>query len=185
MKKLPKNWVLRSNELVVYLGNRMAIKRLAENGEIQAVGSGIYASSALDPMVAAAVAVTKYFPQAVISHRTALFLHKLADFAIERLDVDIPRATRISNRLLNVHRMAKRKIVGIVQIKLSGFSIRVYDIERTLCEAYRIDPAGPAFFKALKRYMAQRKPDTERIAAYDNALGTKVLVHLMQELADG
>jgi predicted transcriptional regulator of viral defense system len=184
MRKLPKNWVLRSSELIAYLGNRMAIKRLAEGGELQAVGSGIYASASLDPMVAAAAAVTKYFPLAVVSGRTALFLHQLADFPIERVDVDIPSDTKISNRLLAVRRVAKRKMVGVTEINVSGFPIRVYGLERALCDAYRLDPAGPTFFKALKRYLARKRPDTEKVAAYDGLLSTKVLVHLMQELAD-
>ena len=57
MKKLPKNFVLKSKELERILGSRVAIKRKVEAGELQALGSGIYSSPALDPMIAAALEI--------------------------------------------------------------------------------------------------------------------------------
>jgi predicted transcriptional regulator of viral defense system len=184
-KKLPKEFVLRSKDLEAYFGSRVAIKRSAESGALQSVGSGIYASPSLDPFIASAIAVTKFFPRAVISNRTALYFHKLSDFAVERIDVDILNDTKISNRLLHVHRVANSKLVGITKISLAGHLIKIYDLERTLCEAYRLDPAGPDFFKALKRYLKHHEPNSNKIKKYDKALGTNVLVHVMQELADG
>ncbi len=184
-RKLPKNFVLKSKDLERIFGSRVAIKRKVESGELQALGSGLYSSPALDPMIAAAMAVAKFYPQAVLSGRTALFLHKLSDHSVERLDVDIARSTSLSNKMLEVHRVVPSRLTGITKLKLEGQVIRIYDLERTLCEAYRIAPVGPEFFTALKRYLKQKEPDTLKIKKYDEALGTKVLIHVMQELADG
>lgn len=183
-KKLPKNFVLRSRDLESRLGSRVAIRRETERGEIQYLGSGLYASPSLDPMTAAVIAVAKFYPQAVISGRTALFLHKLSDHAVERIEVDIPKSTSLVNKLLEVHRVTEMRLIGISKLELEGVKIKVYDLERALCEAHRLDPAGLEFFTALKRYLKQKEPDTKRIKKYDEALGTKVLVHVMQELAD-
>lgn len=183
--RLSRDFVLRSKELEKILGSRIAIKRQTEEGKLQALGSGIYASPSLDPIVASALAVTKYYPKAVISDRTALFLHGLNDAAVSRIDVDIPSSTSLRNRLLEVHRVVPSRLVGIGTVKMAGHSVRAYDLERTLCEAYRIDPAGPEFFQALKRYLKKTSPKTGKIKNYDEALGTKVLMHLMQEMADG
>lgn len=183
-KKLPERFVLRSRDLERFLGSRVAIKREAKRGKIQPLGSGFYASPSLDPITAAMVAVAKYYPQAVISGRTALFLHKLSDHAVERIEVDIPKNTSLVNKLLEVRRVTESRLIGISKMELDGAKIKIYDLERTLCEAYRLDPAGPEFFTALKRYLKQKEPDTERIKAYNKALGTKVLIHVMQELAD-
>ena len=184
-KKLPKQFVLRSKDLEKSLGSRVAIMRSAKEGKIQSLGSGLYASSSLDPMTASVIAVAKYYPQAVISSRTALFLHKLSDHAVEQIEVDIDAKTPITNKLLDAHRVAKSRLIGISLMPLKGFKIKIYDLERTLCEAYRLDPAGPEFFKALKRYLKQKEADTIKLKKYDKALGTRVLVHIMQELADG
>jgi predicted transcriptional regulator of viral defense system len=184
-KKLPSLFVLRSKDLELRLGSRIAIKRAVEQGQVIALGSGLYASPALDPMKASMIAVAKYFPQAVISGRTALFLHELSDHAVEKIEVDIPTGTSLANKLLEVHRVAKSRLLGISKMKLEGSNIKVYDLERSLCEAYLIDPAGPEFFKALKRCLKNTEPDSAKIKKYDQALGTRVMVHLMQEMADG
>ncbi|MCO5143143.1 MAG: hypothetical protein M9962_08650 [Oligoflexia bacterium] len=185
LKKLPKRFVLRSKDLERRLGSRVAIKRETERGTVQSLGAGLYASPSIDPMTAAVIAVAKYYPQAVISGRTALVIHKLSDHAVERIEVDIPKSTRIVNKMLEVHRVAETRLTGISKLELEGTKIKIYDLERALCEAYRLDPAGPEFFTALKRYLKQKESDTKRIKKYDEALGTKVLVHVMQELADG
>lgn len=184
-RNLPANFVLKSKDLERILGSRVAIKRKVEAGELQALGSGIYSSPKLDPFTAAAIAVAKFFPQAVLSGRTALFFHKLSDHSVERLNVDIVKTTSLSNRMLEVHRVVPSRLVGISKLKLEGHAVRIYDLERTLCEASRLDPAGPEFFTALKRYLKQKEPDTLKIKKYDKALGTNVLVHIMQEQADG
>jgi hypothetical protein len=183
-KKLPNLFVLRSKDLERRLGSRVAIKRAVEAGQVLALGSGLYASPTLDPMKASMIAVAKYYPQAVISGRTALFLHGLSDHAIERIEVDIPADTSLANRLLDVRRVAKSRLTGVSKMKIEGSSIKLYDLERSLCEAYLLDPAGPDFFKALKRYLKKVEPDLVKIGKYDKALGTKVMIHLMQELAD-
>lgn len=157
--------------------------RMANAGLITAVGSGIYASTALDPFVAAVLATAKYYPNAVISGLTALQIHNLALEYIQKVDVDVPRETSIRNKMLQVHRIPKSRLVGIIALKYEGTKIRIYDLERSLCEAFKIDAAGPIFFKALKRYVALGKVNPDRIKKYDLAVKTHVLAHLQQELA--
>ena len=183
-RALSRHGVLSSTELVSILGSRVAIKRKAEAGALFPLGSGIYASPSLDPLTAALIAATRYYPGCVISNLTALVVHKLSDEAIGKIDVDIDKSRDLKNRLLKVHRISRRKIIGITILKYEGHSIRVYDRERALGEAYLIDPGGPVFFKALKRYLSQGKPDAGRIKRYDRILKTNVLLHLQQELAD-
>jgi hypothetical protein len=120
----------------------------------------------------------------VISGFTALQIHGFGQEFIEKVDVDVPRETSIRNKMLQVHRVPKARLVGVTELRYEGATIRIYDRERTLCEAYLLDPAGPMFFKALKRYVAQGKVDPAKIQQYDQAAKTKVLSHLRQEIAD-
>lgn len=157
---------------------------MTEAGQIISVGSGVYASASLDPFVAAVHATAKYYPHAVISGQTALQIHGFGQEFIEKVDVDVPRETSIRNNILRVHRVPHARMIGVTQLKYEGALIRVYDRERTLCEAYLLDPAGPIFFKALKRYVVEEKINTSKIKHYDQAAKTKVLSHLRQEIAD-
>jgi hypothetical protein len=183
-KILAKKGVMTVSELLVLLGNKMQIKRKSDEGILFPLGSGLYSSPSLDPFTASVVAAGRYYPKSVVSGLTALVIHELSDESLERVDVDVPRGTSIRNRLLNVHRVTLKKMIGIEEFNFHNQKIRVYDPERSLCEAYRIDPVGAIFYKALKRYVKKYPPKPEQLAKYDQALKTQVLKHLHQELAD-
>lgn len=170
-----------SRELVKLLGHRTAIQRLVETDQLLSLGSGFYSTPKLDPSVAQIHIVARFFPKAVISGVTALIIHKLSDEKLDKVTVDIPKETTLANRLLDVRRVAKSRCVGIINREYFGQKIRVYDVERSLCDAYRID-RGVLFLKALKRYMREYSPNPEKIAKYDKILATKVLSALQQEL---
>ena len=177
--------VMRFAELRKLGASGIKLRRLSEAGLIIPLGSGIYASPSLDPFVATVYAAAKYYPQSVISGLTALQIHGLSQEYIEKVDVDVSRDTSIRNKILSVHRVPKSRLIGIIELKYEGRMIKIYDRERTLCEAYRLDPSGPLFLKALKRYVRGGKVNSDRINQYDLGLKTKVLGHLKQELADG
>ena len=184
LSRIKKEKVMELAELTKIFGNRMEVSRKAREGIIQSLGSGYYASSELDPFLAALEVVAKYYPEVVISGRTALHIHGLSQDFIEQIDVDIEREKSLRNKLLKVHRVPPKRLIGIREKNYKGTKIKIYDIERTLAEAYRLDPAGPDFYKALKRYIKQGIIKADHIAHYDKVLKTKVMSHLQQELAN-
>jgi len=183
-KIIAKKGVMTAQELVVLLGNKMQLKRKADEGLLLPLGSGFYGSPGLDPFTASVKAAGRYYPQSVISGLTALVIHGLSDESLDRVDVDVPRGTSIKNRLLKVHRVSVKKLIGIVKLDFNDQMIRIYDPERSLCEAYRLDPSGTIFYKALKRYVKKYPHKPEQIAKYDQTLKTDVLRRFQQELAD-
>lgn len=172
------------NEIMHFISNRMQLNRMSKAGQIIALGNGIYAHPSLDPLTASVIAVSRYYPKAIISNITALVIHGLSDERLDKIDVDIERTTSIRNKMLRTHRVAKNRLLGVTYIEYGGEKIRIYDVERALCDAYILDPEGPIFLKALKRYFKKEKPNIARITAYDRKLKTNVLRHLRQELAD-
>lgn len=183
-KLLKKEKVMKLSELVQLYGNRMRVSREAQEGSIQSLGSGFYASNNIDPFLGALAVVAKYYPDAVVSGKTALHIYGLSQDYIEDIDVDIERNKSIKNKLLKVHRVPKHRLTGITQINYQGIKIKIYEIERTLAEAYRLDPAGPYFYKALKRYLKSGIINIDKIAVYDKKLKTNVMTHIQQELAN-
>lgn len=182
---LSTNLVMKNAELMPLVGSNTQVKRLADDGEMVSLGSGYYAHPSVDLFLAYVLVAAKYYPDAVISNITALLIHKLSDERIDSIDVDIPRNRSIRNRILIAHRVAKSHLIGITTKDYMGHKIRIYDIERSLCDAYKIDPEGHIFYKALKRYVAAGKIQIELVRQYDEALKTKVWRALTQELADG
>ncbi len=160
------------------------LRRYAEEGKLIALGAGYYAHPSLDPFTASLAVVARFYPQAVISNATALFLHGFTDERIEQIDVDIPRETSIKNKLIRTHRVNKKLISGVEEAIYNGVAIKVYSQERTLGDAYHLDPDGAIFLKAFKRYVKKGKIDSSAIAAFDELLKTEVLRAVRQQLAD-
>lgn len=185
LSRLKHKKILSSKELEKYAAGREILRRLVESGEIQSLGSGYYATNALDPFVASIISVARYYPKTIISNFTALVIHQLSDEVLEKIDVDISRNQSIRNSLLNVHRVPTKRLTGVTRLPYHEEKIKIYDKERTIAEGYLIDPGGAIFFKALKRYLKSQQPNIDKIQKYDKVLKTKVLDHLRQELADG
>jgi hypothetical protein len=184
-KQLDKCKIMHMSEILRYLANRVTLFRMVQKGEIYPAGPAIYAHNSLDPFAASVIAASKYYPKCIVSNLTALVIHDLSNERIDKVDVDLNRDTSIRNKFLSVHRVPKYRLIGITRLDFHGFSLRIYDKERSLCDAYLFDPGGPIFFKALKQYVAQGFPDTEKIGKYDKILKTNVLSHIRQEIADG
>ena len=171
-------------EKIIMLASGDQLRRYANDGRLIALGAGYYADPSLDPLTAALAVVSRYYPKAVISNITALFVHGLTDERIDVIDVDISRQSSIRNKLMRPHRVNPKIIKGIEETTYNGIKVRVYSKERAICDAYRFDPNGPIYLKAFKRYVKAGKIDANAIAAYDKLLKTDVLRSLMQELAD-
>lgn len=185
LSHLSRKQVLSAEELSKFISGRVILRRMVDGGEIISLGAGLYSTIQIDPFTAAVIAVARYYSNVTISNFTAMFIHGLSDEPVQKIDVDIDRTTSLKNSLMQVHRVVKTKIIGIKVFEFNGEKIRIYDLERTLAEAFMLDPGGPIFFKALKRYLKLKmgKPNSEQILKYDKVLSTKVLHHIMQELA--
>jgi len=164
---LKRQKVMKLPELVKLFGNRMEVTRKAKEGLIQSLGNGFYASNEMDPFTANLYLTTKYYPQGVISGKTALYLYGYSQNFIQKIDIDIKRGSSIRNKLFQVHRVPDKRLIGITHINYEGIKILVYDKERTLAEAYLLDPEGELFYRALKRYIKTEKINIEKFLYYD------------------
>lgn len=184
LEKLEAKKVMRASEFLPYISTRTQLRRMVEAGELIALGSGLYSHPSIDPFAASLIATARFYPNAVISNITALIVHGLSDERVDRIDVDIPRNSSIRNKLICAHRVSDQNIIGAIRLNYQDQTIRIYSKERALCDAYRIDPDGPLFLKAMKRYVKAGEVDSDRIAKYDKALSTNVLRSFRQEIAD-
>lgn len=110
-------------------------------------------------------------PKIIYSHETALFLHGLSKLKPGRFTVTIPTgysAARLQSDGFSVFSI-KRELheLGAVNLKTSfGNSIRVYDLERTICDCLRSRNRLDSFAAAdaLKQYIARKDKDLIKLA---------------------
>ncbi len=169
---LKNDLVISLEEGVKLLGNDKAVYRLVDKGELRKVypdGLGYFSLPELEEGTAHFAIVKKYYPQCVISGKTALSLYELSLDYINQIDVDISNKTNISNELLNVHRVVDSKINNVIERSFEDkgvpFSIKIYSPERCLFEAYKYYKGLDSYFYSIKefrdKYLDLKNPGTQ------------------------
>ncbi|MBP3708057.1 MAG: type IV toxin-antitoxin system AbiEi family antitoxin domain-containing protein [Clostridia bacterium] len=155
--------------------HRQYLKALVDNGELIKISRGIYVTP--DKDVSEYYIMGEQFKNAIFSHNTALYLYDLTDRTPFVLDMTFPSNIRPSNDMLSPHYINKERLnIGLITKELDdGTKIRVYNMERTICDIIRdrnkID--SQIFNTALKEYM--KRSDKNLNLLYEYAKEFKIL----------
>jgi len=146
--------VLRSNELEKIVGTRQAIRRAVNAGMLHQVCRGLYSVGELIPRHKALfVVLGKYYPDAIISQKSAMVFQELLDESLDKIDLDVPREDNPPRKHEFYNFNRKATLIGWEEKEIEGRKIRVYSRERCLFEALSIDGySGELFHKVLLRY---------------------------------
>ena len=176
--------VIRSKTLAENNIHRQYLKQLLDEGSIVQVARGLYVlpSTSVDDYYLG----TYTYKNAIYSHSTALYFHGLTDRTPMMLDVTFPSNVRIDNFLLNPHYINKERFeIGVMTMTNSkGFEIKVYDLERTICDIIRdrnkIDTQ--IFNDALKGYMKRKDKNLNLLYEYAKKFGILKIVKTYLEV---
>jgi hypothetical protein len=189
---LKNDQVISLEDGIKLLGNDKAVYRLVEKGELKKVepkGLGYFTLPEVEEGAAHFAIINKYYPQCVISGKTALALYGLSLDYINEIDVDLSNKTNLSNELLNVHRVADSKMNNIIKRSFEDrgipFEIKIYSPERCLFEAYKYYKGLDSYFYSLKeykdKYLNQESPGEQydTILKINKRVGREVIDLLM------
>lgn len=166
--------------------NKMALKRLCDNGLLERVSTGYYSlPNMINDDYYKIISKSK---KAIFSYTTSLFLHNLSDRTPLYFDITVPRGYGgplqsidtvslhyVDNSLLNL---------GMETIKSPfGMDIKCYDVERTICDIIKdknhMDKE--IYTKALKSYAERKDKDMLKLAKYSKKLNIeKEVSEIMQ-----
>lgn len=155
--------------------HRQYLKALVDSGKLIKISRGIYVTP--DKDVSEYYIMGEQFKNAIFSHNTALYLYDLTDRTPFTLDMTFPNNIRPSNDMLSPHYINKERLdIGLITKELEdGTHIRVYNMERTICDIIRdrnkID--SQIFNTALKEYM--KRSDKNLNLLYEYAKEFKIL----------
>lgn len=142
---------------------RWQLQELLRNGEIQKVSYGLYA---LKNVIPDELFITQLLsPRAIFSHESALFFNGYSDQIPFRYTISVPHGY-ISKNLseqYDVRHVAKESAeegIKIIKSEL-GNDLRVYSIERTLCELLHkpSDLDKERFIPAIQKYLRSKNKD--------------------------
>lgn len=167
--------------------HRSVLHTLMENGELYRFGRGLYIRSIAweDDFY---LLQSKY-GRGIFSHDTALYLLGYSDRTPAKYTMTFPKgynAPSMKNENLIVKRvLPKNYSFGIIEVKSPcGNPIRIYDLERTLCDILRGNGSDIQIVgDAMKRYAASKDKNVHKLIQYAEKLRVKPKVmHYMEVL---
>lgn len=162
------NGILYSKDLEKYDIHRQYLKELEESGYLKKVFRGMYVKS--DKSINEFFVMSQRFQTGIYSHNTALYFYNLTDRTPIKFDMTFPSNVRIDNEYIIAHYIKSEKhLIGAIEMKLEdNTTIRIYDLERTICDIIRdrnkIDPQ--IFNTAMKEYSKRKNKNLNLLYKY-------------------
>jgi len=165
-------------------------EELIQLGLLQRLRRGYYASpEKLNDMDTYEI-LAALVPEAVISLFSAAQYHDLSSVIPQQIDVTFPVNKRVPVLPPDMHIRIHKAIpqvyeVGIQMVKREGYSLKIYDRERTVCDFFRmrLQIGKDCAFEVLKNYMAGKKY-LQKLSEYAELLQIKgVLYPYLEVLA--
>lgn len=167
---------------------RTYLASLVAEGKLEKVERGVYVAT--DAIEDEMYVLQSRYPQLIFSHETALFLHDLTDRTPFEYAATVPSGykvvEKISERVKIYYIKKELHPLGVIDGSSSfGNPIKVYNIERTICDCVRsrnrIDVQ--ILNDALKRYVRLKSADFGRLMDYAKTFKVdKVIKHYLEVL---
>lgn len=138
IKKLLKqnNGIITTKQIEEIGISRVHIKQFIENGIIERVKRGIYISS--DIIEDEFYVFQLKNKNAIFSYNTAMYLFRASERTPDKIDVTVYSGYNVQRfpNNLRVHYVRKDLLdLGVVMVNSpSGFKVKVYNMERTICD---------------------------------------------------
>ena len=169
--KLLKNGYLTTKDVTNNNIPRTYLTKLIKKNKIERVSRGVYIKK--NVLVDEFVILQSKSKYAIYSNTTALYLHGLSNRIPIRYDITIKSGYKGSlQKEKNVNLFyTKRELLelGVINYKLdSGNIIRVYDLDKTICDIIKNKKKIDAeiFNKAIKEYFYSKKKNTLKLYEY-------------------
>lgn len=154
--------------------HRSALRELVEKEEIYPYSRGIYIRS--DAWEDTFYLLQQKYTRGVFSNETALYLHGYSDRLPEWYTMTFPKGYNtpsLKNELVFVkHTIPENYNLGVTEIpSLCGNPIRVYDLEKTLCDVVRGSYIDVQVVNdAMKRYARSKNKNIHKLLGYAKQL---------------
>jgi predicted transcriptional regulator of viral defense system len=166
-----KNGYLTTKDVTDNNISRIYLTKLIKEDKIERVSRGVYIKK--NVLVDEFIVLQGKSKYAIYSNTTALYLHGFSNRIPIRYDITIKSGYKGSlQREDNVNLFYTKKELldlGVINYKLdSGNIIRVYDLDKTICDIIknkkRID--AEIFNKAIREYFYSKKKNTLKLYEY-------------------
>ena len=156
------------------------IATLINEGFITRIKQGRYVWNDNETDSSEIVLVAKLIPNGVLCLYTAIEQHQLSTVNPTEIFVALPRGTVApalpKNLWVNVRQMTDKHFeLGISEIKIDGLSVKIYDVEKTVCDCFKYDKEveKSVALEVLKNYVARKDCNIQKLLEYAGIMGKK------------
>ena len=154
---------------------KVYLTKMVRNNIIERISRGVYIKS--NDIPDDMVVLQNKSKNAIYSNTTSLFLHGLSNRLPIKYDITIKSGYNGSlqnSSNVNLFYVKKELLdLGVMNYKLdSGYSIRIYDLERTICDIIKNKKKldQELVNKAIREYFYSKKKDTIKLYSYAKQL---------------
>ena len=157
--------------------HRSMLQELVENGELYRFGRGLYVRS--NAWEDDFYLLQRKYGRGIYSHDTALYLLGYSDRTPAQYTMTFPKgynSPSLKQESINIKRVVPENYsFGVIELKSPcGNPIRVYDLERTLCDILRGSGSDIQIVgAAMKKYTASKDKDIHKLMQYADQLRVK------------
>lgn len=164
--------------------SRRMLSYYVKNGALKRIGKGIYQSSNYkddqDIKWLGLLMSAKASGDGVICLLSALIYYELSDEFLNEYWIAIPHNhSKVDVQNTRIFRMRNIEL-GMSEIKISGENVKIFDIERTIVDSFRLLDIETAM-RALKAYMSGTKgrPNIKKLNKYSKELRVDISKYLL------
>ncbi len=162
------------------------LRNMVDTGELFKIDRGLYSFDEYwdDELYI----IQNRFSKGIYSHDTALYLQGYSDRTPSRYDMTFPQgynSRKLSEYNLNVRHVKEENYqLGITELlSPMGNTIKVYNIERSLCDILRGSGSNIEIINsAMKQYAGSKEKDVPRLLEYATQLRVKPKVMRYMEV---
>lgn len=169
--------IVTAKQLTAVGLHRSVLQKLVDNGKLYRYGRGLYVRNKAweDDLYL----LQRKYGRGIYSHETALYLLGYSDRAPIQYTMTFPKGYNTPS-LKQENILIKRVVptnysLGVIEISSPcGNPLRIYDLERTLCDILRGSGSDIQIITdAMKRYAAAKGKDIHKLLQYASQLHVK------------
>ena len=170
------NWVLKTAELNKLGFDSRKINKLLEKDVIKKIKYGYYILS--DSFPDEKVVIARLFPDSVIFLESALYHYNYTERVPGKWQIAVEKHSypeKFSNEYVDIEPffiVDKFFRLGINQIEKNGVKIKIYDIDKTICDVLRYEKKleNEVFRNAIQKYINNGSKDINNLIKYSKQL---------------
>jgi len=156
------------------------IAELIKKGFISRIRQGYYVWEHNNADIPEIILATKLIPNGVLCLYTAMEYYGLSTVNPAEIFFALPRGTVApslpSNIRVNVRQMTRKHFeLGISEVKINSVPVKIYDIEKTVCDCFKYDKEieKSVALEVLKNYISIKNRNVQKLLEYAGIMEKK------------